>query len=136
VAMVAVIGTVTGLLARAFPGPAAERWPWPVSELDVSALGAWALVFGVGSVLAIRESDPDRQRVGAINYLVAGTAAVVAMLRYAGEVRWGSGYAWAYLIAMVALALIGAIGWLMAGPAELWTSPRLVPRRGEVGSRP
>lgn len=123
-AIVAVAGGVIGLLALVFPGPVAARWPWPVSELDVAALGVWSLVFGVGSVLAIRDGDADRQRVGAINYLVAGGAAVLAMLRYAGEVDWSSAYAWMYLIAMAALALTGAVGWLMAGPAELWTSPR------------
>ncbi|WP_433372007.1 hypothetical protein ACQPZX_48620 [Actinoplanes sp. CA-142083] len=125
VALVAAIGGVTGLLALAFPGFVAELWPWPVSELDVSALGVWALVFGFGSVLAIREGDPDRQRAGAINYLVAGLAAVVAVLVHAGEVDWASPYAWVYLVLMAALALTGAVGWLMAGPAELWTSPRL-----------
>jgi len=124
VAVVAVIGIGTGLLALLFPLRVAQHWPWSVSELDVSALGVWALVFRVGSVLAIREGDPDRQRVGAINYLVAGLAAVIAMLRYAGEVDWSSAYAWLYLLSMIALALTGAVGWLMAGPAELWTSPR------------
>ncbi|MFI5893068.1 hypothetical protein ACIA5D_23460 [Actinoplanes sp. NPDC051513] len=128
VALVAAIGGATGLLALIFPGSVAGMWPWPVSELDVSALGAWALVFGLGSVLAIREGDPDRQRVGAINYLVAGGAAVVALLLHAGEVTWASAYAWLYLISMIALALTGAVGWLMAGPAELWTSPRLYAR--------
>ena len=54
----------------------------------------------------------------------AGLAAVIAMLRYAGEVDWSSAYAWLYLLSMIALALTGAVGWLMAGPAELWTSPR------------
>jgi hypothetical protein len=126
VAVVAVIGGVVGLLALAFPGRVAARWPWPVSDLDVSALGVWALVFGVGSVLAIREGDSDRQRVGAINYLVAGAAAVVAMLVHAGEVDWSSAYAWMYVIAMIGLALTGVVGWLMAGPAELWTSPRRI----------
>jgi len=56
----------------------------------------------------------------------AGLAAVIAMLRYAGAVDWSSAYAWMYLLAMVALTLNGAVGWLMAGPAELWTSPRRV----------
>ena len=126
VAVVAAVGGVTGLLALLFPLRVAQHWPWSVSELDVSALGVWALVFGVGSVLAIREGDPDRQRVGAINYLVAGLAAVIAMLRYAGEVDWSSAYAWLYLLSMIALMLTGAVGWLMAGPAELWTSPRRV----------
>jgi len=126
VAVVAMIGLGIGGLALLDPRPVAQHWPWPVSELDVSALGVWALVLGVGSVLAIREGDPDRQRVGAINYLVAGLAAVIAMLRYAGAVDWSSAYAWMYLLAMVALTLTGAVGWLMAGPAELWTSPRRV----------
>jgi len=126
VAVVAVIGGGIGLLALLFPLRLAEHWPWSVSELDVSALGGWALVFGVGSALAIREGDPDRQRAGAISYLVAGLAAVIAMLRYAGEVDWSSAYAWMYLLAMIALTLTGAVGWLMAGPAELWTSPRRV----------
>jgi len=126
VVVVAVIGWLVGLMALAFPARIAEHWPWPVSELDVSALGVWALVFGVGSALAIREGDPDRQRAGAINYLVAGLAAVIGMLRYAGEVHWSSAYAWMYLLSMIALALTGAVGWLMAGPAELWTSPRSI----------
>jgi hypothetical protein len=132
VALVAAIGGVVGLLALVFPGFVMGRWPWPVSELDVSAFGVWALVFGFGSVLAIREGDPDRQRVGAINYLVAGGSAVLAMLLHAGEVRWSSGYAWAYLTAMIALTCTGAVGWLMAGPAELWTSPRYAGSRRPV----
>ncbi|WP_433299137.1 hypothetical protein ACQP2F_45390 [Actinoplanes sp. CA-030573] len=125
VAVVAVIGTAIGVLALLFPAAVAPRWPWPVSDLDVSALGVWALVFGVGSMLALREGDADRQRVGAINYLVAGGAAVVAMMRSAGEIDWSSAYAWMYLIAMLALALTGLVGWATAGPAELRTSPVL-----------
>ncbi|WIM96345.1 hypothetical protein ACTOB_008534 [Actinoplanes oblitus] len=125
VAVVALIGTGVGLFALLFPATAADRWPWPVSELDVSALGVWALVFGIGSILAIREGDPDRQRAGAINYLVAGAAGVIGLLRYPGEVRWDSTLSWVYLILMILLALTGAVGWLLAGPAERWRSPAL-----------
>ncbi|GAA4594663.1 hypothetical protein BJY16_001388 [Actinoplanes octamycinicus] len=122
IAVVALIGTGVGLFALLFPATAADRWPWPVTELDVSALGVWALVFGVGSILAIREGDPERQRAGAINYLVAGVASVIAFLRYAGEVRWDNSLSWIYLLLMILLSLTGAIGWLMAGPAERWRS--------------
>ncbi|BCJ43407.1 hypothetical protein GCM10010168_42830 [Actinoplanes ianthinogenes] len=125
IAVVAVIGTGVGLFALLRPAAAADAWPWPVSELDVSALGVWALVFGVGSILAIREGDPDRQRAGAVNYLVAGTASVIAFVRYLGEVRWDNTLSWIYLVLMILLALTGAIGWLMAGPAERWRSPAL-----------
>jgi hypothetical protein len=71
------------------------------------------------SWLAVWEADAARLRTGAISYLVAGFASMVALLRYAGDVDWGVG-AWLYLAAMVSLMLLGAAGWRMAGPAQRW----------------
>ncbi|HET6213287.1 MAG TPA: hypothetical protein VFE14_10490 [Micromonosporaceae bacterium] len=105
VCVVAVIGTGVGLAALLAPAVTAKAWPWPVSTLDIRALGVWALTFGVGSAWAVGDSNPERQLTGAVSYLVAGTASLVALVRYAGEVRWGT---------------LGAAGRLMAGPADRW----------------
>lgn len=119
VAIVGVIGTVVGLAALVFPRTTADLWPWSMTDLEVRALGAWALTYGIGSWLAVWEADAVRLRTGAISYLVAGFASVVALLRYAGDVDWGLG-AWLYLAAMVSLMVLGAAGWWMAGPAQRW----------------
>jgi hypothetical protein len=119
VAVVGVIGTVVGIGALLFPHTAASLWPWSVTTLEVRALGAWALTYGIGSWLAVWEADAARLRTGAIGYLVAGFASIVAMACYAGEVRWGV-IAWLYLAAMVSLMLLGVVGWWMAGSAHRW----------------
>jgi hypothetical protein len=119
VAVVGVIGTFVGIGALLFPHTAAGLWPWSVTTLEVRALGAWALTYGIGSWLAVWEADAARLRTGAIGYLVAGFASTVAMVCYAGEVRWGV-MAWLYLAAMVSLMLLGVVGWWMAGSAHRW----------------
>ena len=84
-------------------------WPWVLTPLTSRAVGAWLISFGVAAGAALVENDLTRLRASAIAYLVFAVAALAALLRYPGDVRWGPA-AWAYLVLLVFVGATAAVG--------------------------
>ena len=100
----AVLGGL-GVALFAAPAPAVRRWPWEVSQLDVRVIGAWALAFGVATLMGIRERDLRRVRHGMAALIVTGLLGLVGLVRCAGQVHWGSLGTW--VIVAVLLDVLG-----------------------------
>jgi hypothetical protein len=98
----------TGLLLFARPG-LLSVWPWALTPLTSRAVGAWLISFGVAAGLALAENDLARLRAPAIAYLVFAAAELAALLRFAGDVRWGPA-AWTYLAFLVVVGATAAAG--------------------------
>jgi hypothetical protein len=120
IAWVALVGCGLGAAMLAVPGALRGVWPWPVTDLDLRALGVWTLTFGLGSLWALREGDPERMRAGAAGYTAVGAFSLVAVVTHPGAMDWGSVLAWLYVLGMLGLVGMGLVGLALAGPAERW----------------
>jgi hypothetical protein len=103
----AVMFVVGALL---FVRPGTIGWPWPLSPLTSRAIGAWLLSFGLAAGLAVAEGDLPRLRAPAVAYLVFGLAELVALLRFAHSLSWGSPATWAYVAFLVLATATAAAG--------------------------
>jgi hypothetical protein len=110
----AVMLVVGGLLFIR-PGLLAS-WPWALTPLTSRAVGAWLISFGVAAGAALVENDLTRLRASAIAYLVFAVAELAALLRFAGDLRWGAA-AWTYLGFLVVVAATAAAGVLLSRSA-------------------
>lgn len=111
-ALQAAVLLVVGGLLFVRPGLLAA-WPWPLTPLTSRAVGAWLISFGVAAGAALVENDLARLRVPAIAYLVFALAELVALLRFAGDLRWGAA-AWTYLAFLVFVGATAAAGVLLS----------------------
>ncbi len=105
----AVLGGL-GIALFAVPAPAAHRWPWEVSQLDVRVIGAWSLAFGAATLLSIRERDLRRVRHGMAALVVTGLLGLVGLVRCAGQVHWGSLGTWVIVAVLLNLLGMGLCG--------------------------
>jgi hypothetical protein len=95
-------------------------WPWRLSPVDARVLGGWAIAYGLGVLLSVREADLWRIAPGLAMVAVAGALAVVALIRYPGGVAWAG--AGAYLAVLVVTGVAGCLGLAAGGP---WRSRRV-----------
>ena len=107
--------------ARSFAGSssAGAVWPWTLTPLTAAVVGAWLIAFGAAAVLALLGRDLRRLRAAAAGYAVFGLLALVAVARFADQVRWGSPAAVSYLIVLGSVVVTGAAGWLLAAAPAL-----------------
>lgn len=117
---VAVVGTTLGLFMLLAPGATGDIWPWPVDALDLRALGSWTLVFGLGSAWVLVEREPARMRAGALAYLTAGLAALLALLLHTGAMNWTVWPAWFYLLGLGGLVVLGLGGLVLSTGVRRW----------------
>ncbi|MET0694636.1 MAG: hypothetical protein ABWY56_11955, partial [Propionibacteriaceae bacterium] len=122
-----LIMLVVGVVLFVAPSAASSIWPWTLTPLTARMVAAWLVAFGLAMGLAMRERDLLRLEIPAIGYTVFGLLQLVALVRFRDQVSWDSPAAAAYLIVLLSVPLVGAIGWNRARAAR---------RRGLVVSRP
>jgi hypothetical protein len=99
-----------GVPLFAAPGWGARHWAWHVDQLDVRALAAFAVAFGVAMLMTVRERELRRVRHGMAALVLTGLLGLVGLLRYGGEVRWGSLAAWGVVAVLLLLLGMGLSG--------------------------
>lgn len=105
---------VTGILAAFLlffvPQAILPLWPWMLTPLTARALSAWMISFGALELQAVRENDWGRVGVMSVGLIVSGAGALVALIRYAGEVNLlsvgGMGYL-AYILVLLGFGVVG-----------------------------
>jgi hypothetical protein len=108
-----------GVALYVAPATAAALWPWPLTPLTARAVAAWLIAFGVAAVLTLVERDLNRLAAGAVAYTLFGVLQLLALPRYGGVARWGSGAGIGYLVVLITVVPVGAVGcWLVAGLAR------------------
>ena len=108
-----------GVALYVAPATAAPLWPWPLTPLTARAVSAWLIAFGVAAVLTLIERDLSRLTAGAVAYTVFGVLELLALLRYGDVGRWDSPAGIVYLVVLISVVPVGAIGcWLVADRAR------------------
>lgn len=105
--------TALGVLLTIAPAWSTHGWPWAVSQLDVRALGAWCLTYGVATWMTWYEGDLNRARPGLAALVVTGLLGVLGVVRYNGHLH-DDPATWLILLVLVTLAGMGATGYLVA----------------------
>lgn len=111
------VGTVTGLGLFFTPQALIPFWPWALTPLTARALSAWFFSFGALNLQSMRENDWRRVRVMSISYIVSGSFALAALLRYASQADLLSISGVGYLMHLLVLLGMGVYGWL-----QNWTA--------------
>jgi hypothetical protein len=89
-------------------------WPWRLAPVDARVLGGWAIAYGLGVLLSVREADLWRIAPGLAMVAVISVLAVAALIRYPAGVSWTG--AAAYLGVLLVTGLTGALGLITGGP--------------------
>lgn len=99
----AAISLVVGVALFLVPEVMGEVWPWALTPLTARAIGGGFLSIAVASLVAMRESDWARVRIGTVPYLLVGALQLLAVVRYAGTIDWGRPGTYLYLLFMLAV---------------------------------
>jgi hypothetical protein len=110
-ALHALILIPLGLALLVMPEIAIIVWPWKLTLLTGRAIGAWLLALGVAAMHSTWENDWARVQAATISYIVFGVFELIALARYAGSVAWNRYTAWAYVLFLVSVLIIGVYGW-------------------------
>jgi hypothetical protein len=114
VVALAIQGTLmlaVGVALYVAPATASSLWPWALTPLTARAVASWLVAFGLAAALAIMEQDLGRLELPAAAYTVLGSLQLEALVRFAGQVRWASPAAAAYVAVLVTVVATGAYGW-------------------------
>jgi hypothetical protein len=117
-ALQGLVMLVVGVALFVAPSTAKTLWPWTLTPLTARVVAAWLIAFAVAAVLTVLERDLDRLAAGTVAYTVLGVLELLALARFAGEVRWGSAAGIGYLVVLVSVVPVGAAGWLVAARAR------------------
>ena len=112
-AVLAVQGVVMTALGTALvvaPEDAAALWPWPLTPLTGRAIGVFVLAQGVLVLTACRERDWGRVRPAMLQYGLLGVLHLIALLRFADTLDWGTAGAWLYLGFVASVLAVGGYG--------------------------
>lgn len=96
-----------------FLAPASVAWwPWVLTPLVSRAMAAWLLGLAVVLATGAWENEPRRIRIAAVSAGALGVLQLVAVARYAGDLRGGASTP-IYLVSLVVIAATGAVGMLL-----------------------
>ena len=107
--------------------PAGVLWPWALTPLTARAVGAWLLGMGITFAHAAWENDWPRLRAVMVGYACLGALQLVALLRYAGFVKWERPTAWLYVLFLGSILVVGLYGWRSAWRPAPPGEPRRLP---------
>jgi hypothetical protein len=115
-AVAAVMGAgIVGIGVVLFTRPLqTDRWwPWPLTPLTARAFAAWVLGLGVVWLCVAYENDYARVRIALMAALWLGALELLALVRYADDLRNGTRAAY-FAGAVVVTMLVAAAGLLSA----------------------
>lgn len=89
-------------------------WPWSLTALTGRAIAAWLFGLGVMSGGAVWENDLLRIRAMLAGFVAFSLLLLIALARYTGDVSWSDLRLWLYVLMLISLLAVGAIGWLQS----------------------
>ena len=105
-----IAGIAAALLLFFIPAMIIPVWPWALTPLTSRVFSAWLIAFGVVDLQTAWENDWHHVKIMTTGYFIFGLLAMIAMARYANEVRWSSAANIVYLAYLLAMLSIGAYG--------------------------
>lgn len=94
------------------PLTVAPIWPWGLTALTGRAIGAWLASIGVIVAHAMVENDWSRLRSFTTSYALLAVMQLLALLRFGGEMEWGTPAGWLYVAFLVSSGVVGVVGLL------------------------
>lgn len=105
-----VAGVAGGIALFVAPDDLAPHWPWAITPLTGRAIAAWLVGLGVAALQAVFERDLRRIRAGVVAFGVIGVAGLVAVARYAEDLRGGvSAWLTVSVLAVMVVLSIAAV---------------------------
>ncbi len=112
---VGVIGAIMllfGIVMFLVPSAGIAVWPWTLTPLTSRAAGAWLLGLGIAAAQLARENDFHRVQPVLASAVAFGLLQFLALARYPSTVAWGNPKAWLYVLFMLSILVVGALGLL------------------------
>ena len=109
----AVVLVPVGSWLMLAPLSAATAWPWALTPLTATVVGAWALSLGVAAAHSRLEGDPARLRPAAYVSIALAVLEAIALARYGDAMRWDSVGAVAF-VGFLVVAFATGVGSLAA----------------------
>jgi hypothetical protein len=96
------------------PSAVASSWPWSLTTLTAQAVAAWLVGIGIASAHAAWEADWERIEPAMAANFALGVLELYSLIRFRDDVDWNRASGWIYLVAVVALGVLGGYGWFEA----------------------
>jgi hypothetical protein len=103
-----LLGLGVALLATS--GQGAGWWPWKLTPLLASAIGAWLIAFGVAAAQVLAERDARRALPVSVGSVVLAVLQLIALARYPSRFAWSSSVGVLYLVLLVSMLITGSVG--------------------------
>jgi hypothetical protein len=100
------------------PVETGKLWPWMLTALTGRAVAAWLIGWGVAILHGLWENSWSRVHNLMIAYTWLGILLLAALVRYPGTPDWGAVNSWLYLLFVVSILAVGALGWWAAHRAR------------------
>lgn len=110
------------------PEATATVWPWEVSPLTARSVAAWLVALGAAAVLAVRDNDLAALDAPLLSYAVLGALQLVALIRFAADLRAGSPSVWVYSLVTATVLLTGLYGVALARRTAAGRGTEATPR--------
>jgi hypothetical protein len=103
--------TVIAVLVFLFPGLLIPIFPWQLTPLTARSLSGWLIAVGTLMISMFRENDRIRARLSTPMLILILPVVLLQMLRFAGQVNWGSPVLW---MGLLLFAIVGFCGLYLA----------------------
>lgn len=103
-----------GLYLYAASDDGAAIWPWALSDLTSKAIGTWMLGIGTLAAWAWQRNDRDDLPGASLAYLVLPAMLGLGLVRFSGDVDFGSAESLTFIAFWLSAAAIGAAGALVS----------------------
>lgn len=99
-----------GIILLVDPSASSWIWSWPINALTARAFGAWLVGFGIAMIHLAWEADWKRVRPATLGAGALGALQLIAVLRYSGDLEWGTPQAWVYVAVLISFVVLGVWG--------------------------
>ncbi len=103
-----------GLILFFSPSMLIDTWPWTLTVVTGRVIGAWLIGLGIAALHMAWENSATRVYASLLSMITFVVLQAIALLRFPGDILWGTVQTWVYLIFLASLLLVGIAGVLQA----------------------
>jgi hypothetical protein len=113
----------------AAPSLAYDAWPWTLTPITRTAIGAWLIGLGVAAGHAWLIDDKPSLRPLGLTGVAFGLLQALALARYGNELDWASLSSVVYVAVLVALTVVSGWALLPVRPPRLGSDRAVIDTR-------
>jgi hypothetical protein len=125
----AVLLLAFGAVLLAAPSLAYDAWPWTLTPITRTAIGAWLIGLGVAAGHAWLIDDKPSLRPLGLTGVAFGLLQALALARYGNELDWASLSSVVYVAVLVALTVVSGWALLPVRPPRLGSDRAVIDTR-------